>query len=64
VDALVMKAMKAIANHISTLASQGEEIPYLNEGFPQTQGVAWDWTKPCYFDVAHYQCDINNTPDE
>lgn len=64
VDALVMKAMRAIAAYISNLASQGEEIPYLNEGFPQTQGVAWDWTKPCYFDVAHYQCDIDYTEDE
>jgi hypothetical protein len=64
VDTIVMKAMRAVANHIHTLCEQGEDIPYLNEGFPQTQGVAWDWTKPCYFDVAHYQCDINNTPDE
>jgi hypothetical protein len=64
VDALVMKAMKAIANHISTLASQGEEFPYLNEGFPQTQGVDWDWTKPCYWDLAQYQCDIDYNDDE
>ena len=58
VDALTVKAMQAVANCIHTLASQGEDIPYLNEGFPQTQGVAWDWTKPCYFDVAHYQSDV------
>lgn len=64
VDALVMMAMKAIAKHISTLASQGEDIPWLNEGSPQTQGIAWDWTKPCYFDVAHYQCDIDYYDDE
>ena len=64
VDTLVMKAMKAIANHISTLASQGDEIPYLNEGFPQTQGVDWDWTKPCYWDLAQYQCDVNYNDDE
>jgi hypothetical protein len=64
VDALVMKAMKAIAEYISTLSEQGEEIPYLNEGFPQTQGIAWDWTKPCYFDIAHYQCDIDYNDDE
>ncbi len=64
VDALVMKAMKAIANHISILASQGEEIPYLNEGFPQTQGVDWDWTKPCYWNLAQYQCDVNYNDDE
>lgn len=64
VDAIVMKAIRVIANYIQTLYDEGEDIPYLNEGFPQTQGVAWDWQKPCYFDVAHYQCDINNTPDD
>lgn len=64
VDALMMKAMKAIANYISSLSAQGEEIPYLNEGSPQTQGIAWDWTKPCYFDIAHYQCDIDYNDDE
>ena len=64
VDALVMKAMKAIAKYISTLADQGKEIPYLNEGFPQTQGIAWDWTKPCYYDIAHYQCDMQYTYDD
>lgn len=61
VDALVMKAMEAIAEYISNLSEQGKEIPWLNEGYPQTQGIGWDWTKPCYFDVAHYQCDIDNT---
>jgi hypothetical protein len=55
--------MKAIAAYISNLASQGEDIPYLNEG-PQTQGVQWDWTKPCYWDIAHYQCDIDYIDDD
>ena len=64
VDTIIMKAMQAIANYIQTLYSQGENIPYLNEGFPKTDGVAWDWSKPCYFDTAHYQCDVTNTPDE
>ena len=64
VDDLMMKAMKAIAEYISTIADQGEEIPWLNEGFPQTQGVQWDWNKPCYWDIAHYQCDIDYNDDE
>ena len=64
VDTLVMMAMKAIANYVEGLAVNSEDIPYLCEGFPQTQGVAWDWTKPCYFDVAHYQCDIDYTDNE
>jgi hypothetical protein len=62
VDSIMMKVMQAIANHMQTL--QGADIPYLNEGFPQTQGVSWDWTKPCYFDVVHYQCDIDYTNDD
>ena len=64
VDALMMKVMRAIANYIISMSIHGEDFPYLNEGFPQTQGVAWDWDKPCYFDVAHYQCDIEYTNDD
>ncbi len=62
VDDLMMKAMRAVANYIRTLPNS--DIPYLNEGFPQTQGISWDWQKPCYFDVAHYQCDIDYDNDE
>ena len=64
VDSISIKVMQAIANHIQALASQGKDTPYLAEGFPQTQGVDWDWTKPCYFDVVHYQCDVNNDDDD
>ena len=61
VDAIVMRAMKAVANYMQTLEG---DVPYLNEGFPQTQGVSWDWTKPCYWDLAQYQCDIDYNDDE
>lgn len=62
VDAIMMKAIKAVADYVQTL--QGVDIPYLNEGFPQTKGISWDWTKPCYWDIAHYQCDIDYTTDD
>ena len=26
-----------------------------------TDGIAWDWTKPCYYDTIHYQCEISTT---
>lgn len=64
VFALNDKVIEAIGNYIYTLASQGKEIPYLNEGFPATEGVQWDWIKPCYWDVVQYQCDVNNTDDD
>jgi len=60
VNEICMKAMQAIANHIQTLADSGSDIPFIKEGFPQTQGIEWDWTKPCYFDIVHYQCDVDN----
>jgi len=22
------------------------------------EGVTWDWTKPCYYDTLHFQCDM------
>lgn len=59
VDAISEKVMQAIANHIQMRSTQGKDIPYLNEGFPKADGMAWDWMKPCYFDVAHYQCEMN-----
>ena len=61
VDAIVMKAMKAVSNYMQTLEG---DVPYLNEGFPRTQGVSWDWMKPCYWDLAQYQCDVEYTEDD
>lgn len=57
---IVMMAMKAVNNYIIALYEKGEYIPTLQEGFPQTDGVQWDWTKPCYWDLVHYQCDVEN----
>lgn len=25
-----------------------------------SSGIAWDWTKPCYFQTLTYQCKVNN----
>jgi hypothetical protein len=64
VDVIAMKVMKAVDNHIRALAGQGSDIPYLQNGFPQTKGIEWDWTKPCYWDVVSYQCDIDYHDNE
>ena len=60
VDDIAMMAMKAVNNYITDLYNQGEYIPNLLEGFPKTDGVQWDWMKPCYWDLVHYQCDVQN----
>ena len=46
---------KAVATYIETTAL--ENRPYLTS--LTNEGIAWDWTKPCYYDTLHYQCDMN-----
>ena len=60
VDDIAMMAMRAVNNYITDLYNQGEYIPNLLEGFPKTDGVQWDWMKPCYWDLVHYVCDVPN----
>ena len=46
VKQLIRMVRKAINNYVTTLYTQGEDIPNLQS--VQTNGVAWDWMKPCY----------------
>lgn len=43
---------QAIELHVVSMA----EPPMLTAS--NNDGVAWDWTKPCYYDTLHYQCDM------
>ena len=58
VKTLIRMVRKAIANYISSLYDKGEDIPNLQS--IQTNGVAWDWMKPCYHETITYQCDVPN----
>ena len=58
VKTLIRMVRKAIANYISSLYDKGEDIPTLQS--IQTNGVAWDWMKPCYHETITYQCDVLN----
>jgi hypothetical protein len=58
VKTLIRMVRKAIANYISSLYDKGEDIPTLQS--IQTNGVAWDWMKPCYHETITYQCDVPN----
>lgn len=52
---------KAVADYIET--ADLENIPYLQN--LTNEGIAWDWTKPCYYDTLHYQADMDvNLNDE
>jgi len=58
-DPYEVKRIRRIVRHaIATyVASMTENIPYLTSA--SNEGIAWDWTKPCYYDTLHYQCDID-----
>lgn len=56
VRTLIRQCRRAVARYIETLPA--EDTPYLDS--MQRDGVAWDWTKPCYFDTLRYQCTITN----
>ena len=58
VKQLIRMVRKAISNYITSLYEKGAEIPCLQS--VQTNGVAWDWMKPCYHSTITYQCDVQN----
>lgn len=57
VKQFVKKVRHAIAQHITTLADSDEAIPYLDS--VQSDGVDWDWKKPCYYTIISYTCKID-----
>ena len=62
VKQLVRKVRKAVETYIGTLYTQGEDIPVLES--LSSDGIAWDWMKPCYYQRLNYQCVINVEDDE
>ena len=45
---------RAVGAYVSEMTG---DIPYLRS--LSMDGVTWDWTKPCYYDTLHYQCDMD-----
>ena len=63
VKQLVKKVRQAIEAHVVSLYQQGEETPELEN--LTSNGLAWDWMKPCYYQQLAYQCTIKaDTEDE
>lgn len=57
VKRLIRKVRRAIESYITTMYSQGEDIPELTS--LTSDGLAWDWMKPCYYQRLTYQCITN-----
>lgn len=66
VKAIVRQVRKAIETYIATMYSQGDDIPELQS--LTSDGIDWDWMKPCYFQHLNYQCitkaDIDDEQEE
>ena len=57
VKTLRRQVRAAVSSYVESMT---EDIPYLRA--LTTDGIAWDWTKPCYYDSLHYQCEMESLP--
>lgn len=62
VKALVKAVRRAIEAHMVSLYEQGEDTPELEN--LSSDGLAWDWMKPCYYQKLTYQCTQTSDTDE
>ena len=58
VKRLIKMVRQAVASYIEQMYDDGEDIPELDS--LSSDGLAWDWSKPCYYQRLTYQC-ITNT---
>ena len=64
VDSIVAKVRKAIDTYITTMYNNGNAIPELQPDSPSSQGIEWDWVKPCYYQRVMYQCVTTKIDDD
>lgn len=62
VHKLTRMVRRAIENHMCQLYTNGKRIPQLNS--LRSDGIAWDWLKPCYYQHLIYQCTIKAENDD
>ena len=58
VKRLIRMVRQSVASYIGQMYDDGEDIPELDS--LSSDGLAWDWSKPCYYQRLTYQC-ITNT---
>ena len=58
VKRLIRMVRQAVASYIGQMCDDGEDILELDS--LSSDGLAWDWSKPCYYQRLTYQC-ITNT---
>ena len=56
VEQMIDMARKAVNDYIHTMYESGQDIPTLKS--LNSDGVQWDWMKPCYYQKLYYTCDV------
>ena len=57
VKKIVKAVRKAVNTYIMTMHESGQDIPSLQS--LTSDGIAWDWIKPCYYTHLIYSCDVS-----
>ena len=58
VQRLLRMVRKAVEHYVCTMYDDGDAVPELQS--LTSDGLAWDWMKPCYYQRLTYQCLIDN----
>ena len=66
VKQLIRSVLRAVNAYIYQMKEDDEEVPHLES--LTSDGIQWDWMKPCYYQRLNYQCttqsDIEDEQDE
>ena len=58
VKQLIRLVRRCVERYVTTLYQQGDNTPELES--ITSDGLAWDWIKPCYYQKLVYQCITNS----
>lgn len=62
VKSLLRRVRRAVETYVVSLYNAGEDTPQLES--LQSDGLAWDWMKPCYYQRLTYQCTTKADTDD
>ena len=59
---LVRMVRRAVSRYISGMYGNHEAIPELDK--LSSDGLQWDWMRPCYYQKLTYNCSIKSTTED
>ena len=62
VKRIIRMVRRAVARYIIQMVEDGKPIPQLES--LSSDGLAWDWMKPCYYQRLMYQCATQSDIDD